>query len=182
MSQGKIIEMPTSTSHLERITSNKGLMISACDDVNYSFAHAEITFTGIIDGEFLIDKVTKISRFILPQPRVASTRTFVYEMTADGTLNEIFESFGVELDFLAFTSQEQIEKFAKEHDGWLTEEGYGTFFLLSQIRDGEKEYHCVYIRFNKDEEMNLRHNKLDYKHPRYARLSAFFVVPDFTDN
>jgi hypothetical protein len=53
----------------------------------------------------------------------------VYEMVRDSTLQEMFGSFDIPIDFLALT-QAQIKQFARLYSNWLKRGGNGTFFLF----------------------------------------------------
>jgi hypothetical protein len=53
----------------------------------------------------------------------------VYEMVRDRTLQEMFGSFGIPIEFLTLT-QAQIKQFARLYPDWLKRGGNGTFFLF----------------------------------------------------
>ena len=53
----------------------------------------------------------------------------VYEMVRNSTLQEMFGSFGIPIDFLALT-QAQIKQFTMRYPNWLKKGGNGTFFVL----------------------------------------------------
>jgi hypothetical protein len=50
-------------------------------------------------------------------------------MVRDSTLQEMFGSFGIPIEFLTLT-QAQIKQFARLYPNWLKRGGNGTFFLF----------------------------------------------------
>jgi hypothetical protein len=91
------------------------------------------------DGQETLTQATEVFRYIdrnfehwncntagLP---TKETVVQVYEMVRDSTLQEMFGSFGIPIDFLALT-QAQIKQFARFYPNWLKRGGNGTFFLF----------------------------------------------------
>jgi hypothetical protein len=91
------------------------------------------------DGQETLGQATEVFRYIdrnfehwkcntagLP---TEATVVQVYEMVRDSTLQEMFGSFDIPLDFLALT-QAQIKQFAMLYPTWLKKGGNGTLFLF----------------------------------------------------
>jgi hypothetical protein len=91
------------------------------------------------DGQETLAQATEVFRYIdrnfehwncnkagLP---TKETVVQVYEMVRDSTLQEMFRSFGIPIDFLALT-QAQIKQFTMLYPNWLKRDGNGTFFLF----------------------------------------------------
>ena len=96
------------------------------------------------DGQETLGQATEVFRYIdrnfehwkcntagLP---TEATVVQVYEMVRDSTLQEMFGSFGIPIDFLALT-QAQIKQFTMRYPNWLKKGGNGTFFVLKDGGD-----------------------------------------------
>jgi hypothetical protein len=94
---------------------------------------------GPTDGQEMLARASDVFRYIdsnfehwncdVVGPTTEESLVEVYELTGDGTFQEMFKSFGVRLDRLALT-QAQIKQFVKCYPGWLKKGGNGTFFLF----------------------------------------------------
>ena len=135
----------TDTSHLHLLSGGQEIVISACPGGSReSLAYAGKTFTGYVDGNF------KNWKLDTEQPTTEATPVLVYELHKDGRFMDIFGSFNVDKKALAFESQEQVEKFAIEHRAWLRTDGYGTFFLFTEMVDNKEEFFVARVRFGDD--------------------------------
>lgn len=165
--------LPTVTPHLRLISGNQNLTIGTCKGgPRASLAYADKTFTGYVDGDF---KNWKLDN---KQPATEETPVLVYEMhDQDGNFQTIYNSLGVDKKALAFKSQEQVEKFVSEHCLWLRTDGYGTFFLFTEVVDNKEEFFVARVGFDVDGRLKVHVCRLsdDYVCPAGYRLR--FVLP-----
>lgn len=135
-----------SNPYLRLISGGQTVSISACKGgKNANIYHAKKTFSGYIDLDF------KKYGCDTPQPATEKTDVDVYEMyKKDADFSTLFGSLSGDLKSLAFTSQEQIKKFAQENKEWLRKDGYGTFFLFTEKINSEEKIFVAHVRFNSD--------------------------------
>lgn len=115
------IAAPT-TGILRSISAGQTIMLEPTDGQR-TMAQAEDVFSGYLDSDF--------RNYGCDVPGVAkpATPAEVLEMVKDGNFEQIFGSFGIDLDQLRW-EQDQIIQFCQKHQSWLRTEGYGTFFLF----------------------------------------------------
>src|SRR3989344_1797027 len=141
-----VVNNISETPYLRHISAGKNPTISACvGGQRASLAHANKTFSGYLDGDF------KNWNLDTAQPVTKEIEAEVWEMHAKyGTLNDIFTSFGTNLQNIKFDSQEQVEKFCADNKSWLQIGGNGTFFLFSEKIDGKEQYFVAFAYFFDD--------------------------------
>lgn len=162
----------TETSHLRLFSGGQEVMISACvGGTRASLAYADKTFTGYMDGDF------KNWEIDTEQPATEAMLVLVYELHKDGNLMDIYNSFNVHKETLAFRSQEQVEKFVIENCTWLQTGGGGTFFLFTEEVKGKEEFFVASVEFDGDSRrLKVRVDGLWYGYVWAARLRHRFAV------
>jgi len=130
--------------YLRLISGGETITIPACKGgEKANIYHAEETFPGYIDSDFNDYGIN------LPQPQTEETDVEVYEMyNKDADFRTLFDSLSSDLKSLAFESQEQIEKFVQKNERWLRTGGYETFFLFTEVVDGEERFFVADVNFD----------------------------------
>ena len=118
----KTLATPEIDSYIKPIYIDKKIIIGATDGSG-TIAKAEDTFSGWIDPRFV-----KYDTIVKGQPTKEMTVKF-FEVVKEGTFEQIFGSFGKNLDCLCL-SQDQIICFVKENAKWLRADSYSKLFLF----------------------------------------------------
>ncbi len=153
--------------YLKLISGKIDIQLSACPGgQGTSLVHSKILvpMKPSVEGESLGSYLQNMD-IDYPQLPTPTDTLQVYEVTKEGTLNQIIGSLNFSLEKLTLT-QEQINKFCIEQRGWLSEEGFGTFFLFCEKINSEPEFYvaCIYLdKFSLDgEEEKLLLNIVKY--------------------
>lgn len=162
----------TETSHLRLLSGGQEVVISACPGgPRASLAYAGKTFTGYVDSNF------KNWKLDTEQPSTEATPVLVYEMHKDGTFMDIYGSFNVNKEALAFKSQEQVEKFAIEHRAHLRTDGYGTLFLFTEEVNGKEEFFVADVHLGDRGQLEVSVGRFSYGYVWSASNQHRFVIP-----
>jgi hypothetical protein len=152
------------SERLKLISFNETLLIEPCD--------GRETIAGSSGVFSYVDSNFKHWGCDVQEPAAGETRLHVYEMARDGTFQELFSDFGVEVDGLSLT-QVQITQFVKRYPYWLTPSGNGTFFLFKA--GNECFVAVVYLFF--DGRIGVRARRLSLDRVFRAGKRHRLVVP-----
>lgn len=118
---------------LKLISGTESLVIEALDG-KAIIAEAKNVFKSYISSYFrnlILNNVGKATE---------EAKMAVYEMTANATFSQMFNSLADNLDQLVM-SQSQIIRFCEKYPDWLRQDGYATFFLIKE----SGAYFVVYV-------------------------------------
>jgi hypothetical protein len=116
------VEAQPETTYLKQLTSN---LLLPANNGRQHIAAAPETFTSGIDSDF------ENWGFDKPSTPTPAAHAAVWKMQKDGTFKTLFTSLSSDVKKLCLT-QAQIVQFCTIHKQWLSNDGYGTFFLFEE--------------------------------------------------
>jgi hypothetical protein len=123
--RGEMTELAEQVIGYLKLISGSEIITIGETDGKSTIAHAEDTFRGYIDSDF-VNYGTDVQG-----QSTKETKVQVFEMIKNGTFAQVFGGFGENIDRLCL-SQSQIICFVKDHSRWLRTDGYATFFLFKE--------------------------------------------------
>ena len=136
------------------------------------------------DGQETLTRATEVFRYIdsnferwrcnVVGPPTEETAVRIYEIVRDSTLEEMFDSFGVNIGLLALT-QAQIKQFAKRYPDWLKKGGNGTLFLFE---NGNERFVAAVYYFS-DGRLGVRIRRLTLERSFRGEKRHRLVVKSF---
>lgn len=131
-----------------------------------TFANAGRIFTGQLHPDF---KEWGCGKSSSPTRRTAVQ---VFEMSTDGTFEDVYRSTAIELDSL-WLAESQIIEFVRTHRKWLKARGFATFFLFKQ----GSEFLVARIQYVSHGYLYARPFRLSHDKVWTAKYRHRFVLP-----